>query len=287
MPTNTAIQMRALNEAHEELGRSIPLANEYLEIRDKVFAIADDLGIGEEFRTLYHDAALGSKVGAAAGAGAAAVLGGGALAAAYSGAAASGMAVGMAAGGLVGAAIAVAGGFISGLFGGDDDEEAKKAAAKKKKAAADAARERAREDWVRWVLTPLTFGNLVSNQQKFAGELHQFAQAKPMADKLVTLYQRTRVALNPWQREVFLIDADRGRLIDQLATSPWISIKGSWSDTMRSRIESRLRELETRSLLLARDRAKSARRGGESRAGKSGGSLLIALGLGWLFLRRR
>lgn len=213
-----------LNVQHEELGRHVPIAAQYLELRDKVFAIADDLGIGKEIRTLYHNMAFGTKAGTAVGVGVAAIASGGAFGSFAAGGAAAGGAMGAMAGAVVGAVVAV-----FDLFGSDDDEIAE-ARRKAKKAALDAYEKR--------LLAPLTLEAMVSEQNAIAktsrgtldGPMGPLLPPgiKAMAtanlarsEALVKLYAEVPKKLRPTDLELFVIGADIGRLEWALSHAPY------------------------------------------------------------------
>lgn len=216
MPTSTADAMRSANEAHEELAKNVPIAAEYIELRDKVFAIADDLGIGNQVREIYHDTAFGVKAGTAAGSAAAYVLAGGGVAAAYTGAVAVGAAVGMAAGGIVGAVI----GFAASFFSSDDDDEEK--AREKQRQANRAAYEASVKAYARYLLSPITLSSLISENEKMIAP-HKGVTTGPLykAQQLTVLYKALRVKLTATEQKLFCLGAERGRITAGL-TAPGI-----------------------------------------------------------------
>lgn len=208
MPTTASLaaSMRSASEAQEKVAENVPLAAEYLEVRDKVFALADSLGIGNEVRQIYHDTAFGVQAGSAAGAGVATLLGGG-LAATYSGAVATGAAFGMAAGGLVGAAI----GILSSIFGGDDDEE--EAKRDKKRAEQKAAYEASVKEYARYLLSPVSLDSLIQENQRYIRPGPGITSGPLFtAQQLAKLYTELKPRLNRTQQAIFALGVERGRV---------------------------------------------------------------------------
>jgi hypothetical protein len=157
------------NQAYEaRAGEVDPEVVAYLALRDYVFKLADELGIGEQVRVLYHTTAVAAKggmVGGAAGGAAYAAaeqVGSGAgsmVAAQYSGAVGTGAAIGMAAGTVVGLAVA-----LFSIFS-DDNVKAEERAKRK------AERQKAQA----FLLSRLSLPDLIKEQQNSASTARQRA----------------------------------------------------------------------------------------------------------------
>jgi hypothetical protein len=192
-----AAEAQKWNEQYEaHAGDVDPDVKAYLEMRDKVFALADQLGIGQQVRTLYHTTAVGAKLGVAGGSVGAAIASGGALPAMYSGAAATGAAIGMAAGTGVGLVVA-----LFSLFGGDDSDPQKAAERKARK------EERARIDT--YLASRLNLSGLIKEQQNAA------ATARAMKAKLGDLIYAGGFGFQPVQVDKAIQTGDALALLYQ------------------------------------------------------------------------
>lgn len=191
-------------QALEDTGAELsPLVAEYTAMRETVFAIADDIGIGSEVRTIYYDVATGARGGQAFGA----ILSSGinpeaiALNVAAGGGASAGAAVGMSLGTVVGAAVAI----VSLLASDDDDEEQAK---------------KHRAEFLQWRLDRMrkraTIDDLIGEQVEQAHVIRTFfiplhpvraedlSRAADRADKIAELYRRIKKDLPPLQVEIFV-----------------------------------------------------------------------------------
>lgn len=196
-----------------------PDAKAVVEFLDGVFAVADELGIGQEVRTVFYDTYAGAMGGAVSGAAISTAVGGASLAA--------GVAAGMAAGGIVGVAVAV----FALVFGDDQEDEKKKARQKRRKARNEAmalalkrldlpgliteqrvaafdARERAKTIRVLRAIAVTTSQKTAIAQMGNAGQLEEAAR---IADAMVKLYEELPRKLSPQNVQRFVAMTNMGR----------------------------------------------------------------------------